>query len=250
MTGPLPHAVQLAATDIPARPSEASPIPFSGDAFGAPEDYTEDDFPMDHGGGQDFPRPEVNLQQDHGVVQEESDDDYDNDELQKLEAVARDILQPPAFGFSEDVQVEVSGPSESGNLSEVDLAAIASEPDGTDSVPHNAPDEGSVPDSSNAEPTAPVVPGGGAAEAHEALRAEPSYIQHFGGAAGAPINNSMPQSGYHAYGQRLEDQSDNPYAPFRSKVDWEIAEWAQKQSASSNVFSIRKMSWTYGYTWA
>ncbi|KAI9059490.1 hypothetical protein FKP32DRAFT_1614234 [Trametes sanguinea] len=39
------------------------------------------------------------------------------------------------------------------------------------------------------------------------------------------------------YGQKLEDGSTNPYAPFVSEIDWDVANWATRRGPSSKAFS-------------
>ncbi|KAF8337229.1 hypothetical protein F5887DRAFT_890749 [Amanita rubescens] len=62
-------------------------------------------------------------------------------------------------------------------------------------------------------------------------------IKHFpGNTAGMPIGQSaMGQSGFTAYQSRLSSSSS--YAPFASKVDWEIARWAKLQKISMTAVS-------------
>lgn len=85
---------------------------------------------------------------------------------------------------------------------------------------------------------ASAAPGGIDPTVHDRLREEPSHITHFGGCAGEPIDSSAPlTSGYRSYGDSVEGSTDNPYAPFRSHMDWKIAEWAKERSPTSNAFS-------------
>jgi hypothetical protein len=50
--------------------------------------------------------------------------------------------------------------------------------------------------------------------------------------AGAPLAGGESQSNYSNYGQQLGDT--NVYAPFQSKLDWDIAQWMKLRGPSSN----------------
>lgn len=95
---------------------------------------------------------------------------------------------------------------------------------------HNSPDSDSTLPPDNG--SIPVPPG------QDQLRQCPRYIDLFGGRAGAPINNSVPlQSGYSIYASSIEGDKQNPYAPFQSSVDLEIAKWAKLRASGSTAFS-------------
>ncbi|KAJ6559035.1 hypothetical protein B0H10DRAFT_1846098 [Mycena sp. CBHHK59/15] len=56
--------------------------------------------------------------------------------------------------------------------------------------------------------------------------------------AGRPIPSSRKQNSEQKYGSTLEDSAEgNPYAPFNSKLDWEIARWAKLRGAGSTAFT-------------
>ncbi len=50
--------------------------------------------------------------------------------------------------------------------------------------------------------------------------------------AGAPLAEGESRSDYHDYGQQPRDA--NVYAPFHSKLDWDIARWMKLRGPSSN----------------
>ncbi|KAG2336453.1 hypothetical protein BDR05DRAFT_978791 [Suillus weaverae] len=61
----------------------------------------------------------------------------------------------------------------------------------------------------------------------------PVTIEYFGGEAGAPLDN-MPQlkrSEYTNYSAAVEGSAENPWAPFNSQMDWEVAHWAKVHEA-------------------
>jgi hypothetical protein len=56
--------------------------------------------------------------------------------------------------------------------------------------------------------------------------------------AGRPISKDPSQSSEETYRSSMsESTAMNPYAPFKSKVDWEIAKWAKFRGAGSTAFT-------------
>jgi hypothetical protein len=56
--------------------------------------------------------------------------------------------------------------------------------------------------------------------------------------AGEPIPNYSPTSdSSHQYDTHFHLNPSNPYAPFTSKLDWEIARWAKLRGPSSTATS-------------
>lgn len=79
--------------------------------------------------------------------------------------------------------------------------------------------------------------------AEDTARHRKTFVVHFPSqAAGAPITNS-PESisrmgTYENYQANISERSaDNPYAPFASKMDWEIARWAKTRGSGSTAFT-------------
>lgn len=65
-------------------------------------------------------------------------------------------------------------------------------------------------------------------------------IVRFGGRAGEIINGwAQAIDGYRAYEATLpqEDGPDNPYHPFASKMDWDVAAWAKQFNIGSNALT-------------
>lgn len=73
--------------------------------------------------------------------------------------------------------------------------------------------------------------------AEQNLRAQ-HFVDHFPSSrAGEAIRNTT-SAGYSEYYQELqvdEEVDDNPYHPFASKMDWEIAKWAKLRGPSSTA---------------
>jgi phage FluMu protein Com len=69
------------------------------------------------------------------------------------------------------------------------------------------------------------------ADSHIVVRYSDKYPDH---QAGAPLKKTQP--GDDNYRAAL-DNSSNPWAPFSSQMDWEIANWAKLRGAGSTAFS-------------
>lgn len=63
------------------------------------------------------------------------------------------------------------------------------------------------------------------------------HIEHFPGLAGAPVDNS--ESSESAYVKYMTDVNgnSNPWAPFTSEIEWEVAKWAKLRGPGSTAFS-------------
>lgn len=60
-------------------------------------------------------------------------------------------------------------------------------------------------------------------------------VQEFPGRAGEAIEENI-ESGYQGYKRSLGgNPHDNPYAPFTSKIDWEMAHWAKMRGPGSTA---------------
>jgi hypothetical protein len=70
--------------------------------------------------------------------------------------------------------------------------------------------------------------------AEEQLHHEPVVVEFPDHNAGRPIDNAGA-SGYHAYKDHVNDP-ESPWAPFQSRIDWEIARWAKLRGPGSTAF--------------
>ncbi|KAI1797995.1 hypothetical protein LXA43DRAFT_875754 [Ganoderma leucocontextum] len=72
--------------------------------------------------------------------------------------------------------------------------------------------------------------------AQEHLRAR-TFVDRFPDPrAGAPLPTKEP-SAYHDYQTELDSEGENPYLPFKSRLDWEIARWAKMRGPGSTAVS-------------
>jgi hypothetical protein len=78
---------------------------------------------------------------------------------------------------------------------------------------------------------------------HDRGRAEPSlenhpYIVKFPDKAAGAVYSSSGLTENQHYEQKVGDESQmNPYAPFASKLEWEIGRWAKLRGPSSTAFN-------------
>ena len=78
---------------------------------------------------------------------------------------------------------------------------------------------------------------GGAVE--EALRSKP-FVKSFSqkhGKAGKVYNLPQTATSRESYAKSVHANPTNPYAPFVSKMDWEIGKWAKLRGPSSTSFT-------------
>lgn len=200
---------------------------FEGDFFGNVNEYADEDFPFPNEEG----AVEVDLEAADAApvgVDEVSDEESDAD---GEDAVGADAVQP---GW-EPPRVQANP-----QLTRVSPPPIPM-PQPALAVP--APMQVDVLDENPQAPAAaePAAPGGLHPDVHNQLREAPVYIQHFGQQAGAPIiptaNELGRDSGYRAYTATVDGAGSNPYAPFASQMDWEVARWAKLRGSGSTAFS-------------
>jgi hypothetical protein len=208
---PLEHRM---ATPLAGPSSESveehSPARFEGDFFGNASDYDDADFPF----------PECDIPVGSGKVDveeksvcsdsEDEDEDYDEDEdfdMADLEAQtsghARNHQQPP----------DPRAPS---------VPPVAAELNADNNRPNDHA----------------CAPGGVSIEGHNLLKKAPAYVTKFGGQAGKPLSvPSLPRmTGYSGYAEQTGSR-EHIWAPFKSKLEWEIAQWAKLRGPGATSFT-------------
>ena len=181
------------------------PAPFQGDFFG--NEYHDEDFPFpDTFNGDEEPSllPIHDIQRS---VDEDSEDE-DGDQIGAL-----DTLQPgwePDRSQDQETEPNVAVmPGSDDQHMDVDQAG-----DGVC-----------------------IAPGGIQPDVHDRLRSPPVHIDHFGSKAGIPvIDEPPPIAAYHQYEQSIGDDG-NEWAPFSSRMDWEVARWAKLRGLGSTAFT-------------
>jgi hypothetical protein len=74
--------------------------------------------------------------------------------------------------------------------------------------------------------------------AEDRFHHQPVVVKYPGGLAGRQISPAIHPTSEKAYESTLEGSApSNPYAPFTSKMDWEVAKWAKLRGAGSTAFS-------------
>ncbi|KAJ7814888.1 hypothetical protein B0H14DRAFT_3090055 [Mycena olivaceomarginata] len=74
--------------------------------------------------------------------------------------------------------------------------------------------------------------------AEDRFHHKPIVVKYPGNMAGKPISTTRNPTSEKAYESALKDSTlSNPYAPFTSKMDWEVAKWAKLRGAASTAFS-------------
>ncbi|KAF7364489.1 hypothetical protein MVEN_00317300 [Mycena venus] len=74
--------------------------------------------------------------------------------------------------------------------------------------------------------------------AEDKFHHKPIVVKFPGGRAGQPIPSPNTKNSEQTYGSALSGCStSNPYAPFNSKMDWEVARWAKLRGSGSTAFT-------------
>lgn len=171
---------------------------FEGDFFG--NDYDDRDFPMR---APDSPSFSGSINESHGQINEDDNlDVYDHESEDEvgLDILLGDVAQP---GFvtsrSQDVDRMFAEPSIDGPPSDEPINTSSARPQ---------------------------------------LSSPPRHIDTFGGRAGEPMAGHDENSKYGTYRDNVFGATEqNPWAPFTSKVDWEVARWAKLRGSGSTAFS-------------
>lgn len=196
---------------------EQPPLQFQGDYFG--EDYVDEDFPYaapnSKPADQDDP-PALNLQSVVPTVTEVDEGELSDDED---DAVGRDVIEPDSYTLQPDGG---DHPHLSASEAALDVVQAALD-DNHDAQPEELPQDDHH----------RLVP-----DLHSALREPPAYVQRFGGLAGQPTTNpNVRISSYHSYGARITGSAENLFAPFKSRMEWDLAQWAKRRGSGSTAFT-------------
>jgi hypothetical protein len=74
--------------------------------------------------------------------------------------------------------------------------------------------------------------------AEDKFHHKPIIDKYPGGLAGRPIPSRKTQNSEQRYESVLDNSSaNNLYAPFKSKMDWEMARWAKLRGSGSTAFT-------------
>ncbi|KAJ7738675.1 hypothetical protein DFH07DRAFT_870477 [Mycena maculata] len=154
--------------------------------------------------------------------------------------------EPQGFGFIElddedNIQSTALEESESEDeedvQEQVDLGHGYERPRPQAPEPQDTPMPGPAAENIPSAPAPPTCEIRKAAE--DRFHNTPIVIEKFpGGLTGSPISNIPNTTSEKAYESSLTDSNpSNPYAPFTSKMDWEVARWAKLRGAGSTAFT-------------
>ncbi|PPR02155.1 hypothetical protein CVT26_012116 [Gymnopilus dilepis] len=182
-------------------------VPFEGDVFGSAGDYDDDLF------GQGSEREDLGEEQG-GPEEEEGPSELDSEE-----EIAQDDLETAWEPIREGAPVEIpaEGPGEGGEGGAEDPA-----------------DEGRLEDDeiANRRSAEQVIIGDG--HGIKPARVVGYNDKYPSSAAGCVLARGGLQDGKY---RATVGAKANPWAPFRSKLDWEVAQWAKLRGAGSTAFS-------------
>jgi len=214
--------------------------PFQGDAFGTAEDYATDMFGQamnDNIVEPDNPPPlmEVSDDEDDDEQDDDKEDDEENEsEMAAMVAELEKSWEPPREGAPR--QDATVADDDAPPLMDVSDEEDDDEEDDKEGAPRHKVDDSDVDDDEgHAQHKRNVdrfIIGDGYG-VKPAVRTR--YNDKYSSArAGQPLTHQ--ESRDHVYGATLGG-GDNPWAPFNSKKDWEIARWAKLQGAGLTAFS-------------
>ncbi|KAI0629564.1 hypothetical protein C8Q77DRAFT_1065168 [Trametes polyzona] len=72
---------------------------------------------------------------------------------------------------------------------------------------------------------------------YDQLHAKTFPVRFPGPLAGAPVDRPRERSAYESYQRHIDAANANPYAPFVSRLDWEVARWAKMRGPGSTALS-------------
>jgi len=215
--------------------SDTEAMLFQGDAFGTAEDYASDTFGQ---ATEDNPPPLMEVSDDEDDDDEDDDegdeDDEDDLELAKMVAELEKSWEPPREGAPR--QEAIVDDDDVPGLMNVSDDEDDDEDDDKEGAPRQEMDDSGVDDNEgytqhkrNVDRF--IIGDGYGVKPAVRIRYNDKYTS---ARAGQPLTHQ--ESRDHVYGAALGG-GDNPWAPFNSKKDWEIARWAKLRGAGSTAFS-------------
>jgi len=100
-------------------------------------------------------------------------------------------------------------------------------------VPHTTTTGPNPPSDTELDPPPPASPSN---DVRERAWVKPKVVQFPDPRAGEPVGSAPPT--HNVYATSLGNPSpSNPYSPFASKIDWEVAQWAKLHGPSCTSFA-------------
>lgn len=113
--------------------------------------------------------------------------------------------------------------------------------------PPAQPVQQSTPSTHASSLNSPAIPTAAQCEAAEREARRQTFVVHFKATAGAAaliptdeldVRRTAPTSSYKMYTKQVGDGAeDNPYYPFTTHMEWEVAHWAKLRGSGSTAFS-------------
>jgi hypothetical protein len=95
-----------------------------------------------------------------------------------------------------------------------------------------------MPDAANSDTYLPPPTREARKAAEDRFHRKPVMVHYPSDVAGQPIRSSRSRTSEQAYKSSLDSSADqNPYAPFKSKMDWEVGKWAKLRGSGSTAFT-------------
>ena len=195
-------------------------VPFQGDAFGSAEDYASEMFGQDDRVQLDNPPPLMEVSDDEDDGEEHDEEDS---ELANMIAELEKSWEPLREGAPREEAMDDMPP----------LIDVPDDEDEEEGAPHHGVDGlGNEDHAQHKRNVDRFIIGDGSA-VKPAVRIRYND-KHPSARAGQPLTHQ--ESRDDVYGAALGG-GDNPWAPFNSKKDWEVARWAKLREAGSTAFS-------------
>ncbi|KAF7340673.1 hypothetical protein MSAN_02095300 [Mycena sanguinolenta] len=156
-------------------------------------------------------------------------------------AVLGEVVEPEDFGYDPADHDPENSDGDASDDEDDDLDVSQTGLEDAYEVPRPVPDSGiprdtAMPGITYQGRSAPTRQIRKAAE--DRFHHQPIIEKYPGYYAGMPISSTRGQGSEEVYRSSLHDSAEtNPYAPFKSKMDWEIGKWAKLRGAGSTAFT-------------
>ncbi|KAJ7804028.1 hypothetical protein B0H14DRAFT_3113367 [Mycena olivaceomarginata] len=98
--------------------------------------------------------------------------------------------------------------------------------------------DSAMPDAANSDTYLPPPTREARKAAEDRFHRKPIMVHYPSDVAGQLLRSSRSRTSEQAYKSSLDSSADqNPYAPFKSKMDWEVGKWAKLRGSGSTAFT-------------
>ncbi|KAI0634264.1 hypothetical protein C8Q77DRAFT_1072903 [Trametes polyzona] len=220
----------MAESDLEHLSSAGDTILDSSDASGSTEDRIQDE----DGDPDELEEAAVRFEGDFfGTYSSTEFDEYDEfDGSGSRDSATPDVVQLPEDAYREEEED-----------AELDADNYEAEsgwepPPPSPRSPHHPPLRSCTPDPIRLEEENPHRDARPAhSRVQHQLRTKTHAVPYPSPVAGAPISRARERSAYEKYQTYIDAANANPYAPFTSRIDWEVARWAKMRGPGSTAVS-------------